>query len=73
MSSKIEGPKTLGALRREVKPPGFTAQRLGFGPLPAQTSTVLGLTSPTPSEHPPPELPASSLSMLCRSSILNQG
>ena len=54
MSSKTEGPKTLGALRREVKPPGFTAQRLGFSPLPAQTNTVLGLTSPTPSEHPHP-------------------
>ena len=54
VSSKTEGLKTLGALRREGGSPGFTAQWPGSGPLPAQTGTVLGLASPTPSPQPCP-------------------
>ena len=52
VSSKTDSPETLGALKREDKPPGFTAQRLGSGPLPAQTGIVLGLASPTPCHNP---------------------
>ena len=52
VSSKTESPEILRALKREGKPPGFKAQRLGSGPLPAQTGIVLGLASPTPCYHP---------------------
>ena len=52
VSSKTEGPETLRALRREGTPPGFTAQRPGSGPLPAQRAIFLGLASPTPCHHP---------------------
>lgn len=52
VSSKTESPEILRALKREGKPPGFKAQRLGSGPLPAQTGIVLGLASPTPCHHP---------------------
>ena len=58
VSSKTEGLKTLGALRREGGSPGFTAQWPGSGPLPAQTGTVLGLASPTPSPHLTPQIPS---------------
>ena len=57
MSLKKEGVETPGALRREGGSPGFTAQWLGSGPLPAQTGTVLHLVPPSTGPHPTPQLP----------------
>ena len=54
VSSKTEGLETLGALRREG---GFTAQWPGFGPLSAESGTVLGLASSTPGPNPNPSAP----------------
>lgn len=73
VSSKTESPEILRALKREGKPPGFKAQRLGSGPLPAQTGIVLGLASPLPATTPPFSSTTPSLPMHCRSPILAQG
>lgn len=72
VSSKTESPETLRALKREGKPPGFTAQRalvlsqhrqaLSWAWLPPFPATTPPLSSTTPS-----------LPMLCRSPILAQG
>ena len=72
VSSKTESPDTLPALKREGKPPGFTAQRALVLSQHRQALSWAWLP-PLPATTPPFSSTTPSLPMLCRSPILAQG
>ena len=72
VSSKTESPETLRALKREGKPPGFTAQRALVLSQHRQALSWAWLP-PLPATTPPFSSTTPSLPMLCRSPILAQG